>query len=202
MKILALDISCADGSVAVATDGVVTDVRHFSAPRGRGAEVFSVLEELRPAWEGLDRIAVGVGPGSYNGLRAACALAASFRHALGIEVVAAPSPCLLDVEAPHYFAAGDARGGMVYLAEVRDRRLLHEIRLVERAEFSCLVAAGKTIPFYRVGAIGGADDLAESRPDAAVLARLAPSLQPLVAGALEPIYLKPPHITIPRAGRA
>lgn len=201
MKILALDISCAAGSVAVADGGSVTTVRRFEAPRGRGAEVFSVLDELRPAWNGLDRIAVGVGPGSYNGLRAACALAASFRNALGIEAVAAPSPCLLDAKESHYFVAGDARGGMVYVAEVRDRRLLHEIRLVDRAEFPGLAGGGQQIPFYRVGTIEGADALAEGRPDAAVLALLAPSLQPLERVEPEPIYLKPPRITTPRAGR-
>lgn len=195
MKILAIEISSPAGSVAVAEGGrVVAEVR-FGAPRGRGAEVFSAIEELRPRWEGLARIAVGIGPGSYNGLRVACAIAGSFRMALGAEVVAAPSPCLLEVDAPHYFAAGDARGGLAYLAEVRGRKLLGEILLLPRSE----IGARKISPAFRVGPIEGAEFLAEARPSAAALALLAPSLAPLRPEQIEPIYLKPPHITEPRA---
>ena len=199
MKILALDISSAIGSIAVADGGAVAQVRRFSCPRGRGGEVFAMLEELRPEWEGLDTIAVGVGPGSYNGLRAACALAGAFQDALGIRVVAAPSPCLLGVDEDHYFVAGDARGGTVYLAGVRARRLAGDIRMVSREEFLAMVGAGFAATVYRVGAIAGADELPEAHPDAAVLARLAPSLDPAEPDGPEPIYLKPPHITTPRA---
>lgn len=200
MKILALDISSAEGGVAVAVDGEITDVRRLDVPRGRGAEVFSALEDLRPAWEGLDRMAVGIGPGSYNGLRTACALAESFQRALGIEIVAAPSPCLLDVREERYFAAGDARGGMVYLAEVEHRCLRGEVRLIKRDEFFQMADGVSPAPIFRVGVIAGAEKLFAARPDAVVLARLAPSLIPLSTGRLSPIYLKPPHITTPRVG--
>lgn len=194
MKILAIEISSPSGSVAIAEGGrVVTEV-HFGAPRGRGAEVFAAIEELRPRWEGISRIAVGLGPGSYNGLRAACAIAGSFRMALGVDVVAAPSPCLLEADPPHYFVAGDARGGLAYLAEVRERKLLGEILLRPRAE----AGARRTAPTFRVGPIQGADFLEEARPSAAALALLAPSLEPLRPEEIEPIYLKPPHITEPK----
>ena len=71
MKVLALDTSSAASSVAVAQDGVIVAGRRFEAPRGRGAELFAVLEEMRDAWRGLDRLAIGIGPGSYNGLSVA-----------------------------------------------------------------------------------------------------------------------------------
>ena len=202
MKVLAFDISCAEGSVAVAENGEVTVSRCFSAPRGRGAGIFTVLEDLREAWKGVDRLAIGLGPGSYNGLRAACALAGSFRMALGIDVAGIPSPCLLDVPAARYFAAGDARGGMVYLAEVQDRRLCGGIRLIEKARFTSFAAASPDTPIYRVGALDGTDSLPSARPEAHVLALLAPSLPPLAAGEITPVYLKPPHITTPRERRA
>ena len=201
MKVLAFDISCAEGSVAVAENGTLIASRDFSAPRGRGSGIFTVLEDLRDAWKGIDRLAVGLGPGSYNGLRAACALAGSFRMALGIEVAGIPSPCLLDVPDARYFAAGDARGGMVYLAEVQDRRLCGEIRLVEKARFLSLAATPSDTPIHRVGKLDGADSLPSARPDARVLALLAPSLPPLAAGEITPVYLKPPHITTPHERR-
>lgn len=202
MKILAFDISCAEGSVAVAESGVVTASRRFAVPRGRGAGIFAALDELRAAWLGLDRLAIGLGPGSYNGLRAACALAGSFRMALGIDVVGTASPCVLGVPDARYYAAGDARGGLVYVALVQDRRLQGEIRLFEKAAFPSLAGISPGTPVYRVGALEGAESLPCARPEAEVLAVLAPTLQPLGPGGIEPVYLKPPHITTPRANVA
>lgn len=202
MKILAFDISCAEGSVAVAENGAVTASRRFDVPRGRGAGIFSALEELRDAWLGLDRIAIGLGPGSYNGLRTACALAGSFRMALGIDVVGIASPCVLGVPDARYYAAGDARGGLLHVALVQDRRLHGKIRLVEKAGFPTLADFSPDTPVYRVGTLEGAESLPCARPEAEVLALLAPQLEPLEPGEIGPVYLKPPHITTPRAGVA
>lgn len=198
MKVLALDISSAEGSMAIATNGNTSFVRQLAIPRGRGSEVFSALEESRPAWTGLTRLAIGIGPGSYNGLRIACALAESFRQALDIEVVAAPSPCLLAVEETHYIAVGDARGGRVYWAEVNNHHLEQEIQLLTYENFHRVMAVSP-IPIFRVGTIPGTENLPLASPDAAVLASLAPSLTPLPSTPIIPLYLKPPHITAPRS---
>jgi tRNA threonylcarbamoyl adenosine modification protein YeaZ len=200
VKVLALDTSSAASSVAVACDGQLLAVRRFTAPRGRGAEVFAVIEEMRETWKGLHRLAIGLGPGSYNGLRVACALAGSFQMALGLELTAAPSCCLLDVTENDYSAIGDARGGRVWLAKVRGRRLSSEIELLPPDE--CLrriIDSATTI--YRIGEIRGFEHLPAASPNAAVLASLAPDLPPADPARLEPIYLKPPHITVPRPGR-
>lgn len=200
MKVLAIDLSSARGSVAVADNGQLTEERTFECERGRGAEVFAVLERLRTAWRGVELIAVGIGPGSYNGLRAACALANSMQMATGGRLSTAPSVCLLPVKEAHYFVCGDARGGRAYCAEVNDRRLCGEIALVTHNEAAQL--AGKVAaPVYRVGTIPGAEQIAESNPSAAVLALLAPQLNAAAPSRLEPIYLKPPHITLSRASR-
>lgn len=200
MKVLALELSSASAGLAVAENGRVLDVRRFDAPRGRGAEVFIHLDEMRSSWSGLGRLAVGLGPGSYNGLRVACALAGSFQLALGIELVAAPSCCLLDVEDRHYIAAGDARGDRIWWAEVRDRKLVGEVALVPHGEFANRAAATPH-PLHRVGAIRDFAHLPAAAPDAAVLAALAEHLEPVDPARLEPLYLKPPHITTPRAAR-
>lgn len=198
MKILALETSSARAGMAVSENGRLVIVRPFEAPRGRGAEIFTVLEECREIWRGADRLAVGIGPGSYNGLRVACALAGSFQLALGLELVAAPSPCLLGVTDDHYFATGDARGGRVYWAEVRDRRLQGEITLLDHGQLADRLAGAGTAPVYRVGSLPAAGHLPEASPDPAVLAQLAATLPPADPGHLEPLYLKPPHITTPR----
>jgi len=199
MRILAIDTSSATASAAVAFDGCLVDVRRFNAPRGRGAEIFTTLEDMRAFWTGLDRLAVGIGPGSYNGLRVACALAGSFQAALQVDVVAVPSCCLLDVETPSYIAAGDARGGRVWWAEVHDRRLRGDIALLTHEELA--QRTGKlSLPIYRTGEIRGFETVTQAAPDAAVLAVLAASLPAVIRHAqITPLYLKPPHITAPKS---
>jgi len=201
VKVLAIETSSAHASVAVARDGELLAVRRFDAPRGRGAELFAVLEELRPHWHDADRLALGLGPGSYNGLRVACAVAGSCQLALRLDLVTAPSPCLLDVPDEHYFAIGDARGSRFYVGEVEQRALSGEIALLDETALAARVAAAR-VPVYRVGSVAGYNHLPTSTPDAAVLARLAPQLPPVDPRELEPLYLKPPHITTPRTARA
>ena len=186
--------------MAVARDGELLAVRRFAAPRGRGAEVFAIIEDMRETWKGLDRLAIGLGPGSYNGLRVACALAGSFQMALGLELVAASSCCLFDVTENDYHAVGDARGGRVWLAKVSGRRLAGEIELLPPDE--CLLRlVDLTPPTYRIGEVRGFEQLPAASPEAAVLASLAPDLPLADPARLEPIYLKPPHITVPRSER-
>jgi tRNA threonylcarbamoyl adenosine modification protein YeaZ len=200
VKVLAIEISSVTASLAVADDGHLIEIRRFEAPRGRGAEVFSLLDEMRPAWTGLGRLAIGIGPGSYNGLRVACALAGSFQMALGIEVVTSPSCCLLDVATADYLAAGDARGGRIWWAEVRSRRLSKEIALLTHEDFRQR-AATAGLPLYRIGPIRDGESLPPAAPDAGILATLAGDWPPADPAHLEPLYLKPPHITVPNAAR-
>lgn len=198
MKVLAIETSSPVATVAVAEHDRLIEMRRFEAPRGRGAELFTVLESLRDLWHDADRMAVGIGPGSYNGLRTACAIAGAFELSLGIELVAVPSPCLLDVAEARFFAAGDARGGRIYFAAVEDRKLCGEISLLDAGQFAERCQATGDAPVYRVGKLPGWESLPETFPDARVLALLAPGLPATDPAALEPLYLKPPHITTPR----
>ena len=196
MKALAIEISSPEGSVAVAVNKDVVATRRFTCERGRGAEVFAALSAMRESWKDAAIVAVGIGPGSYNGLRVACAIATSLQMADRTEVRLSPSPCLLPVDEPHFFVCGDARGGRAYRAEVRGRRLCGEIALLPYAEAA--LAADGDIPVFRVGTFPGGEHLPASYPDAAVLALLAQGLPAAETGPIEPIYLKPPHITLPR----
>ena len=196
MKVLAIEISSSEGSIAVAENGSVVAVRPFACERGRGAEVFAALAALRETWKDAAMLALGIGPGSYNGLRVACAIATSLQMAGRAEVRLSPSPCLLPVDEPHFFVCGDARGGRAYRAEVRGRRLCGEIALLPYAEAA--LAADGAIPAFRVGTFPGGENFPSSHPDAAILAILAPGLPAAETGSIEPIYLKPPHINLPR----
>lgn len=196
MKVLAIEISSSEGSVAVAENADVVTVRRFACERGRGAEVFAALAAMRESWKDAAIVAVGIGPGSYNGLRVACAIATSLQMAGHAEVRLSPSPCLLPVDETHFFACGDARGGRAYRAEVRERRLCGEIALLPYA--AAARAANGAVPTFRVGTFPGGENCPAAYPDAAVLALLAPDLPAAETGPIEPIYLKPPHITLPR----
>jgi tRNA threonylcarbamoyladenosine biosynthesis protein TsaB len=199
MKVLAIEISSPAGSIAVADEGRIVAERHFACERGRGAEVFAALADARESWRDVAIVAVGIGPGSYNGLRVACSIANSLQMAGGTEVRVSPSPCLLPTGEPHFFVCGDARGGRAYCAEVRDRGLCGEIRLLAYGEAVSLAAGAA--PVFRVGSLpGGGRSFRPLAPDAGVLALLAADLPPVKSGTILPIYLKPPHITMPRSG--
>ncbi|MGA1123198.1 MAG: tRNA threonylcarbamoyladenosine biosynthesis protein TsaB [Chthoniobacterales bacterium] len=196
MKILAMEISTLAGSIAVAEGGRLVAERRFACDRGRGSEVFAALAATRPAWKGAEIIAVGIGPGSYNGLRISCAIAASLQMATGAAIRISPSPCLLPTEETHFLVCGDARGGRAWCAEVRRRRLCGEVALLPYEEVGKL--AGGALPVWRTGPLPGGEEIHPCAPEAAVLALLAPDLPTTEVGRIEPIYLKPPHITMPR----
>jgi tRNA threonylcarbamoyl adenosine modification protein YeaZ len=94
MKILAIDFSSAQRSVAI-VEGVrkLVEVVAVDTPRSSGGLgrtvptldiVESALRQSRCEREQIDCLAVGLGPGSYTGIRAAIALAQGWR--LGREV--------------------------------------------------------------------------------------------------------------------
>ena len=196
MKVLAIEISSPAGSIAVADEGRIVAERHFACERGRGAEVFDALAHTRESWRDAEIVAVGVGPGSYNGLRVACAIANSLQMAGGMEIRVSPSPCLLPTDEAHFLVCGDARGGRAYCAEVRGRRLCGEIALLAYGEAVSL--SNRATPVFRVGSLPGGENIRQLAPEAGVLALIAADLPPLTSATVEPIYLKPPHITLPR----
>ncbi len=200
MKILALEYSGSQAALAVMVEGELVCQRSCAAPRGRGSDFFQLLQETRSQWEGLDRVAVGLGPGSYNGLRVVCAAAEALREARGCEAVGLSSACLLPSAPDEYGLAGDARGGRFYWAVVRQRRLVGDIRLLAPDELRTVSCEEGKMPAFRAGELPGFEDWPEVCPSAAVLALEAATLPAWGAGPLEPLYLKPPHITAPRGG--
>lgn len=194
MRVLAIDLSSAWGSVAVAHAGRIVSQTRFPCERGRGAGVFAALEAMRDAWRGADCVAVGVGPGSYNGLRASCAIAGSIQQATGARLCIAPSPCLVAVDDAHFAVYGDARGGRAFRAIVEGRSLGGEITLLGYAE-AVATAKQDGCAAYRIGPLECLSALPETHPNASILALLAEHLPPVSPDEVRPIYLKPPHIT-------
>jgi len=95
MVVLGVDTATADAVVGVAADGeMVHEARVDPGPDGRPRHSQVLLPEIERGvesaggWERIDRIAVGVGPGSFTGLRIGIATARALAQAR--QIPAAP----------------------------------------------------------------------------------------------------------------
>jgi tRNA threonylcarbamoyladenosine biosynthesis protein TsaB len=93
MTILALEFSSEQRSVAVAGNGSV--LNEAVETGGRSTAAFAMIEKVlagaKIEREQIQAIAVGLGPGSYTGIRAAIALAEGWKLARGISVTGVSS---------------------------------------------------------------------------------------------------------------
>ena len=132
MLILALDCSTSRGSAALAVGTDLENFRwqwraEFPAGRGHGGELFTTLErglaEMRRDGQQLGEIVVGLGPGSYSGVRQAIAAATGLALATGARLHGRPSaaglPAGLKTRSNGAFQViGDARRGAFYYTAV------------------------------------------------------------------------------------
>ncbi|MDD5200976.1 MAG: tRNA (adenosine(37)-N6)-threonylcarbamoyltransferase complex dimerization subunit type 1 TsaB [Terrimicrobiaceae bacterium] len=198
MKILAFDCSTGKGGVAVIADGATLFAERFDCPRGRGGEFFLALDRAVRATGRPDRVAVGVGPGSYNGLRASIAAAEGLHLSMGAAMVGIASPRALPCGDDEYFALGDARGGVFWLSRIGGRQVRGEIELLPLAALLERLDAEPSLPRLAAAILPGVPGLQAVMPDPEILARLAES-EPDAMRDIEPLYLKPAHITKARA---
>ena len=126
MKLLAIETSTEDCSVAVYADGQVF-ARHELAPRRHTQLVLPWADELLAeaglAKSQIDGIAVGRGPGAFTGVRLAIALVQGLALALDRPVLPVSTLAVLAMQGQgeNILAAIDARMGEIYLgAFVRD----------------------------------------------------------------------------------
>lgn len=203
MKILALEFSSAQRSVAILNREEEVEV---VATGGLAAGALGMIEEvLRKAnleREQIECLAVGLGPGSYNGIRAAIALAQGWQLASrlgGMKLLGISSAECLAAQAHAEGLRGkvdvviDAQRGEWYLAShaisAAGREEIEPLRIVTLEEVERRAAAGAII----VGpeATRGFSSGRILFPRAAALGRLALDLDEFVAGEkLEPIYLR------------
>ena len=191
---LAIETSTQQGSVAVWRDGQIVFSESCGAGRSHSSLLFAVLERALKVGP-MDRIAVGLGPGSYAGVRIAISAATGLALATGAELVGLPSIVALGEGA--YVALGDARRESYYFALVRRGECVEGPVLLSADELAQKLA-GCSVPVIASEEIGAVIPAAlEFRfPCAERLARLAAEGRSIVArGDLEPIYLREPHIT-------
>ena len=217
MKILAVEFSSEQRSIAVVENGSV--LGRAMETGGRTARAFTLIERALSAAglerEAIDCLAIGLGPGSYAGIRAAIALAQGWQLARETRLLGLGSVECLAEQARAAKLTGpvniliDAQRGEFYSAtyelDAAGCRLLQPLRIISLAEAQALGETGPLIigpdllPRFPQGHV--------HFPDASTLGQLAAKRTNFVTGdKLEPIYLRetsfvkaPPPRVIPSA---
>jgi tRNA threonylcarbamoyladenosine biosynthesis protein TsaB len=123
--VLGLDTATSATVAGVLRGDALFEVRDDPAPGARPAHAARLLAAAEEAlgeagvgWEQVDRLAVGVGPGSFTGLRIGIATARALAQARGLPVVGVSSLEALarGAEAPVVLAVLDARRGEAFAA--------------------------------------------------------------------------------------
>lgn len=190
MRVLSIENSGSDGSVALLCDEQVIYSESFMSPRGRGTGLFKSLAKIMKNARDFDIVLVGTGPGSYNGLRASIATAWGIARARNIRLAGVSS--LLGYDASDYFVVGDARAGQWFFAQVCQNQLISAPQLLPPSE--AIQKLNFSLPVFSTAPLRGLDQATVQCPRAELLAQHLAQ-----AGTAEPIYLKPPYITVPRA---
>src|SRR5205085_4111403 len=134
MKVLALELSSARGSLAW-RDGRDADfVREWPNDRKNSGPFFEYLLEVQKRFGKPDTIIVGLGPGSYAGTRIAISAAIGLQAASQARLIGYPSICALECDAAEYCVIGDARRQTFFFAHVRDNNLAEGPLLMSDAE--------------------------------------------------------------------
>lgn len=205
MTILAIECSTPHASLAIWHEGAVIWETAFTSERAHNSRIFAPLEEgLEQCGRQLDWIAVGVGPGSYGGVRVGIAVANGFALALGAKTLGVSSlEAIADAE--DYRVIGDARRKTYFVAQVAGGDLQGEPDLVPTDELKGILHDNESDPVFSSDpkmvdafpgvrfACPGASSLAN------IVARMTHEQRDSRAEQpLEPHYLRAPYITTPK----
>jgi tRNA threonylcarbamoyladenosine biosynthesis protein TsaB len=204
MKILAFEFSAELRSVAVRVHDAppVQVCETFPRERGPLALVDQTLRTAGVEREEIQLVAIGLGPGSYTGIRSSIALAQGWHLALGLRLTGVSSVEGLARLAWQHRIFGqlaivvDAQRGEFYLARYHsaDQALTptEPLRLVDRSTVLRLRDTGVTL----LGADAASVTVGATllRPEASMIAQLASERsEQITASDLEPIYLREPR---------
>jgi tRNA threonylcarbamoyladenosine biosynthesis protein TsaB len=205
MKMLALEFSSPQRSVAVQTAPLGPVVELIDVTPGRNMQPFALIEAaLQKAGlerEAITTIVVGLGPGSYSGIRVALALAQGWHLATGVKLIGVSSAASIAAQAVTAGVTGkfnvviDAQRGEFYRAGyVNQNGSAQEIiplELVSAATVHALATAGASLVGPEVTRWFPTSQIVF--PTATQLLHLAHTNAEVTSdAALEPIYLREP----------
>jgi len=197
MTILALEFSSARRSAALARGHGAVLAEAATETGGRGTDALGLIEQVltkaRLSRADVEVIAIGLGPGSYTGVRAAIAVAQGWQLARGTKLLGLSSLESLAAQAQAQKRFGrvnlvqDAQRGEFYLAtwEISEGQMreIAPLKIVPATELAARSAAGELC--------AGPDLEPRLFPTAATLAILAAGRADFLPGEkLEPVYLR------------
>lgn len=201
MTILAVEFSSDLRSVAIARGGTV--LARAEETGGRTAHAFALIErvlaEAKLEREAIDCVVVGLGPGSYAGIRAAIALAQGWQLATGIRLLGISTVETMVAQAAARGESGrisiaiDAQRNEFYLATYElsagRRELITPLHIASLDEVTKATTGSRLLVWPELHA--RLPQAQVQSPDAAALAQLANGCTNFVAGTdLTPIYLR------------
>jgi tRNA threonylcarbamoyladenosine biosynthesis protein TsaB len=204
--ILGLDTATASTAVGLWAPGGPEIERRDDPPLGarpaHAGRLLLLVEEVLAAaatdWDAVERIAVGVGPGSFTGLRIGIATARGLAQARDLPLVGVSSLAALAAGADAALAVIDARRGEVFAAapERFGPVALKPEELAARIEPGWLTVGDGAVrfrePLERAGAVIPADDAPQHRVSALQICRLGATGEPADRDALLPDYRREP----------
>ncbi len=196
MTVLALEFSSDRRNVALVRDGelLAEAVHEVTRSTPVFALIADVLERARVAREAIECVAVGIGPGSYTGVRLAISVAQGWQLATGARVAGVSS---FDSLAHVAAAAGlervllgvDAQRQEFAVAFAEGGHAVPPLRLASLAELKSHLADGGVVAGPEIPRLLGGG--VELFPSAVVTAQLAESRAEFVpAETLAPVYLR------------
>jgi tRNA threonylcarbamoyladenosine biosynthesis protein TsaB len=201
MTILALEFSMSQRSVALARGGRA--LAETSEVGERGANAFGMIEKVlataKIGRKEIECLAVGLGPGSYTGIRVALSIAQGWQLATGVKLLGISSMECLAAQAQAEKIFGrvnvivNAQRGEFYLTtyeiSVTDLKEVESMKIAAAAEIEAHTDAGEILlgpevtRWFPNGRI--------IFPNAATLSKLATNQASFMPGEkLEPIYLR------------
>jgi tRNA threonylcarbamoyladenosine biosynthesis protein TsaB len=200
MKILALEVSTARGSLAWLDDDVADLRREWPNDRKNSAAFFENLHAVREKFDAPDTVIVGLGPGSYAGIRIAVSAAIGLQISTGAALIGFPSICAMECDAHEYCVVGDARRKSFFFARIGGNNLVEGPALFSESGLkSKLNAIEMETPVFTSDSLPQFGRPVVHFPSALLLAKLAREPQRSFSlPPLEPIYLREPHITLPK----
>jgi tRNA threonylcarbamoyladenosine biosynthesis protein TsaB len=198
MKILAFEMSTAQGSMAWREDGKALFDARFAADRKHSGAFFENVQLCLERFGQPEQIIVGLGPGSYAGVRIAIATALGLRSATRAKLLGMPSICALDVDSADYCVIGDARRQSFFFARVQNGQLAEGPILESPADLEAMIQK-LTLPIYASEPLPQFPVAKLAYPSAGRLVEIACLPAGEIDRALEPIYLREPHITVAKA---
>jgi tRNA threonylcarbamoyladenosine biosynthesis protein TsaB len=201
MTILALEFSSAQRSVAVARGGRVLAEASETGERGTNAFglIEMVLAEAKIGREEIEVLVVGLGPGSYTGIRVGLAIAQGWQLARGVKLLGIGSAeCLAaQVQVEKMFGRVnvliDAQRGEFYLAaydiSADGVKEVAPLKIAAAAEVESSASAGEVLIGPEVTRWFPSGKILF--PQAATLAQMAAIRNDFSPGGqLEPVYLR------------